>query len=73
MPMRWRRITESGALIIGVLIASWMRYGLDASWWIAVACGVLAFGLTPFIVSIVLTTYKARSAERADAQPDEET
>jgi hypothetical protein len=37
MPMRWRRIIDSIAFIFAVGVAAWVKYGLDGSWYAAIA------------------------------------
>jgi hypothetical protein len=72
MPMHWRRITDSGAFILAVGVAAWMRYGLDLAWWTSLLVGAIVFIITPFLVSRVWAKRVLRRMERAALKIEQE-
>jgi hypothetical protein len=53
MPMRWRRIVDTAAFVLAVTLAIYVKYGLEGSWYAAIALAVIVYIPTPFILSRV--------------------
>jgi hypothetical protein len=66
MPMHWRRVVDGAAFLIALAVVAWMRYGLDSTWWAAIAVGLLVFAITPFIGSRALAKHMERIGRTAE-------
>jgi hypothetical protein len=65
MAMGRRRIIDSSAFILAVVVAAYAKYGFGTNWYLAVGLAALVFILTPFVVSRVWAIYHIRRMERA--------
>ena len=65
MPMHWRGVVDGAAFLIALAVVAWMRYGLDSTWWAAIAVGLLVFAITPFIASRALAKHLERTGPPA--------
>ena len=66
MPMHWRGVVDGAAFLIALAVVAWMRYGLDSTWWAAIAVGLLVFAITPFIASRALAKHLERTGRTAE-------
>ena len=64
MPMFWRRVIDTSAFLLSVLVAVWMRYGHNYGWLAAIGCALIVFMVTPFAVSRLLGVIILRRMER---------
>jgi hypothetical protein len=59
-----RRLVDGLSFVVAAVVGVWLRYNLEASWYVAVGVAMLVFIALPFAISRYWALYLIRRAER---------